>query len=254
MTLGLWPQSGGPRLHRNGHQSNQAQRRHLFGLLDGGGPGHAHRHEGRDPPPGDDHQERVFQSVRGHGRYDAARVPAGHVGPIFQEAPAPGLGHRQKHQCQSRLPFRRRIRFHEEFQGTLRNSGKPGRRACRKPTWGSAIPSNPSRWIMPSGCIRLGSSTRMGLTWKFGRSVLERREENVNQLVQKAFGAAQNGNYLVVQEQLQAALDMDPSNKNVQQLRREIPEGRRRGAQRDGPGRIRRHDPQGASCPMPTTI
>lgn len=58
----------------------------------------------------------------------------------------------------------------------------------------------------------------MGLTWKFGRSVLERREENVNQLVQKAFGAAQNGNYLLVEEQLQAALDMDPTNKNVQQL------------------------------------
>jgi tetratricopeptide (TPR) repeat protein len=68
------------------------------------------------------------------------------------------------------------------------------------------------------GLHTLGSSTRMGLTWKFGRSVLERREENVNQLVQKAFGAAQNGNYLVVQEQLQTALDMDPSNKNVQIL------------------------------------
>src|SRR5262249_29443005 len=57
-----------------------------------------------------------------------------------------------------------------------------------------------------------------GVTWKFGRSVMERREESVNQLVQKAFGAAQKGNYLVVQEQLQAALDLDPSNKNVQQL------------------------------------
>ncbi len=68
------------------------------------------------------------------------------------------------------------------------------------------------------GLHALGSSTRMGFTWKFGRSVLERREESVNQLVQKAFAAAQNGNYLVVQEQLQTALDMDPSNKNVQQL------------------------------------
>lgn len=68
------------------------------------------------------------------------------------------------------------------------------------------------------GLHALGNSTRMGLTWKFGRSVLERREENVNQLVQKAFTAAQSGNYLVVQEQLQTALDMDPSNKNVQVL------------------------------------
>ncbi len=68
------------------------------------------------------------------------------------------------------------------------------------------------------GLHALGSSTRMGLTWKFGRSVLERREESVNQLVQKAFSAAQGGNYLVVQEQLQAALDLDPTNKNVQQL------------------------------------
>ena len=68
------------------------------------------------------------------------------------------------------------------------------------------------------GLQALGSTTRMGLTWKFGRSVLERREESVNQMVQKAFASAQTGNYLVVQEQLQAALDADPSNKNVQQL------------------------------------
>jgi hypothetical protein len=64
----------------------------------------------------------------------------------------------------------------------------------------------------------LGTSSRMGLTWKFGRSVVERREENVNQLIQKAFAAAQGGNYLAAQEQLQAALDLDPSNKNVQVL------------------------------------
>ena len=50
------------------------------------------------------------------------------------------------------------------------------------------------------GLHALGNSTNMGLTWKFGRSVLERREENVNELVQKAFVAAQTGNYLVVQE------------------------------------------------------
>lgn len=68
------------------------------------------------------------------------------------------------------------------------------------------------------GLHALGSTTRMGLSWKFGRSVLERREENVNTLVQKAFGAAQNGNYLLVQDQLQAALDVDPTNKNVQKL------------------------------------
>lgn len=68
------------------------------------------------------------------------------------------------------------------------------------------------------GLHTLGSTTRMGVSWKFGRSVLERREENVNQLVQKAFGAAQTGNYLLVQDQLQAALDVDPTNKNVQKL------------------------------------
>jgi len=68
------------------------------------------------------------------------------------------------------------------------------------------------------GLQSLGTSTRMGLSWKFGKSVLERREENVNQLVQKAFALAQSGNFLATQEQLQAALDLDPSNKNVQVL------------------------------------
>jgi len=65
---------------------------------------------------------------------------------------------------------------------------------------------------------QLGTSSRMGLAWKFGRSVLERREETVNQLVQKAFAAAQGGNFLAVMEQLQTALELDPSNKNVQGL------------------------------------
>jgi len=40
----------------------------------------------------------------------------------------------------------------------------------------------------------------------------------VHQLVQKAYASAQSGNFLVVQEQLQAALDVDPSDKNVQKL------------------------------------
>src|SRR5258708_25254709 len=64
----------------------------------------------------------------------------------------------------------------------------------------------------------LGTATQIGLTWRFGRSVLERREETVHQLVQKAFQSAQSGNFLVVQEQLQAALDINPSDKNVQAL------------------------------------
>jgi tetratricopeptide (TPR) repeat protein len=68
------------------------------------------------------------------------------------------------------------------------------------------------------GLGTLGTSTHISLTLKWGRSVLERREENVNQLVQKAFKAAQGGNFLVVQEQLQAAQDLDPSDKNVQKL------------------------------------
>jgi tetratricopeptide (TPR) repeat protein len=68
------------------------------------------------------------------------------------------------------------------------------------------------------GIHALGTTTRMGLTWRFGRSVLERREESVHTLVQKAYAAAQTGNFLVVQEQLQAALDVDPGDKAVLQL------------------------------------
>ena len=68
------------------------------------------------------------------------------------------------------------------------------------------------------GLHTLGTSSRMGVSWKFGRSVLERREENVHQMVQKAFASAQSGNFLIVQETLQAALDLDPTDRNVQQL------------------------------------
>lgn len=68
------------------------------------------------------------------------------------------------------------------------------------------------------GLHELGTSARMGVTWRMGRSVLERREENVSAIVQKAFQSAQSGNFLVVQEQLQAALEIDPGNKSVQGL------------------------------------
>jgi Flp pilus assembly protein TadD len=68
------------------------------------------------------------------------------------------------------------------------------------------------------GLAELGTTSRISITLKFGRSVLERREENVNQIVQKAFAAAQGGNFLVVSEQLAAAQDLDPSDKNVAML------------------------------------
>jgi len=68
------------------------------------------------------------------------------------------------------------------------------------------------------GLATLGTTSRIGITLKFGRSVVERREENVHQIVQKAFKAAQGGNFLVVSEQLQAAQDLDPSDKNVTSL------------------------------------
>ncbi|OGR93409.1 MAG: hypothetical protein A2992_03590 [Elusimicrobia bacterium RIFCSPLOWO2_01_FULL_59_12] len=68
------------------------------------------------------------------------------------------------------------------------------------------------------GLAELGTTSRISITLKFGRSVLERREENVQKIVQKAFQAAQGGNFLVVSEQLQAAQDLDPADKNVQVL------------------------------------
>jgi tetratricopeptide (TPR) repeat protein len=68
------------------------------------------------------------------------------------------------------------------------------------------------------GLATLGATSRISITLRFGRSVLERREENVHKMVQKAFEAAQGGNFLIVHEQLQAAQDLDPSDKNVQAL------------------------------------
>src|SRR5262249_24927928 len=40
------------------------------------------------------------------------------------------------------------------------------------------------------GLAQLGTTSRLGITLRFGRSVLERREENVHQMVQKAFSSA----------------------------------------------------------------
>ncbi len=68
------------------------------------------------------------------------------------------------------------------------------------------------------GLHTLGTSSRISVSFKFGRSVLERREENVHALIQKAYKAMEAGNFLAAQEQLQASLDVDPSNKKVQVL------------------------------------
>jgi len=68
------------------------------------------------------------------------------------------------------------------------------------------------------GLHTLGTSSRISITFRFGRSVLERRQESVQKMLQKAFQVMESGNFLVAQEQLLATQDVDPANKTVQAL------------------------------------
>ena len=107
--------------------------------------------------------------------------------------------------------------FSKKFKGRFGFQGSQGE-GVRETDVGFGYTIKAITFDYSIGLSGLGTGNRISLTWKFGRSVLERREETVHQLVQKAYAAAQTGNFLVVQEQLQAALDVDPSDKNVQQL------------------------------------
>lgn len=68
------------------------------------------------------------------------------------------------------------------------------------------------------GLSELGMSQRISLAWKFGKSSMENRDKDMERLIKAGNAAFAKGNYAQAVAKLEAALSVDPSNKNLQAM------------------------------------
>lgn len=68
------------------------------------------------------------------------------------------------------------------------------------------------------GLLDLGASSRMGISWKFGRSVVASRDDISRRLIQEGIAAYSQGNFVLGLERLNKSLDLDPANNDVRLL------------------------------------
>ncbi len=68
------------------------------------------------------------------------------------------------------------------------------------------------------GIQDLGLSSRISGTWRFGPSISENREILVRRYMQEGMEAYRQGNFLLAFNRLEASLDIDPANKDVQKM------------------------------------
>jgi tetratricopeptide (TPR) repeat protein len=64
----------------------------------------------------------------------------------------------------------------------------------------------------------LGVSQRFSASWRFGRSVKSSQKDEARRLVDEGHELFRKGNYLMAVQKFGAALDIDPSNKEVQTM------------------------------------
>ncbi|MCB4791981.1 MAG: PorV/PorQ family protein [Elusimicrobia bacterium] len=62
----------------------------------------------------------------------------------------------------------------------------------------------------------LGFSQRLSGSWRFGPSVRKDRDSLVNRYLQEGIEAYRQGNFMLAHERLEASLEIDPTNKEVQ--------------------------------------
>lgn len=64
----------------------------------------------------------------------------------------------------------------------------------------------------------LGLSHRVSGSWRFGPSVTQSREALVRRFVQEGIEAYRQGNFLLALERIEAALDVDPADKEIKKM------------------------------------
>jgi len=71
---------------------------------------------------------------------------------------------------------------------------------------------------MAQGLTDFGVSTRMGASFKFGKSVIARRENTARRLYQEGVAAYTQGNFMLGMDRMNRSLDIDPTNNDVRVL------------------------------------
>lgn len=97
-------------------------------------------------------------------------------------------------------------------------AGVEGNPGLRQSSFGLGLRVKGINLDIAQGLTDLGVSSRMGASWKFGKSVIAKREDTARRLIQEGIAAYQQGNYVLALDRLNQSLDLDPTNNDVRGL------------------------------------
>lgn len=97
-------------------------------------------------------------------------------------------------------------------------AGVEGNPGLRQSGFGLGLKIKSVNLDMAQGLTDLGLSSKMGVSWKFGKSVVAKREDTARRLVQEGIAAYQQGNFMLGLDRLNRSLDLDPTNNDVRTL------------------------------------
>ncbi len=97
-------------------------------------------------------------------------------------------------------------------------AGVEGNPGLRQSSFGLGLRVKGVNLDIAQGLTDLGVSSRMGASWKFGKSVIAKREDTARRLIQEGIAAYQQGNYVLALDRLNRSLDLDPTNNDIRTL------------------------------------
>jgi tetratricopeptide (TPR) repeat protein len=97
-------------------------------------------------------------------------------------------------------------------------AGVEGNPALRQSDFGFGFKIRNMQLDVAQGLTDLGMSSRMGVSWKFGKSVIAKREDAARRLIQEGIASYQQGNFMLGLDRFNRSLDLDPTNNDVRTL------------------------------------
>lgn len=97
-------------------------------------------------------------------------------------------------------------------------AGVEGNPGLRQSDFGFGLKLRSVQLDLAQGLTDLGLSSRMGVSWKFGKSVIAKREDAARRLIQEGIAAYEQGNFALSLDRMNRSLDLDPTNNDVRAL------------------------------------
>ena len=104
------------------------------------------------------------------------------------------------------------------WRALVLRAGVEGNPELRQSSFGLGFKIRNMNIDIAQGLTDFGVSTRMGASFKFGKSVLARRENTARRLFQEGVAAYTQGNYMLGLDRMNRSLDIDPTNNDVRVL------------------------------------